>query len=100
MAKINIQKVQDEIGEDDFSVIPPEPDYIAERYVLKLPVDDRHFASRWDLRLHAEKLLERQLGDKVQLTSLKVKKPSLANRGVSKALKRTPEARLFITIKF
>lgn len=99
MAKINIQKTQDEIQED-FSVVPPEPDYIAERYVLKLPVTDKHFESKWKLRVHAERMLERQLGDEVQLTSLKVKKPSLANRGVSRAFKRTPEARLYVTIKF
>jgi hypothetical protein len=89
----------DEI-EDNLTLVAPEVDFISSRYVVKLPYNDPHFQDRWKLRLYVAKLLERKLGDDVQLTSLKVHKPSLTNRSLSKILGHAPEARLYVTLKF
>lgn len=79
---------------------PPEPAYVAEVYVLKIPVTDKHFKSPWELRKHALKMIEKELGDSVQLTDLKVNLPNPWSRGLSKLLRKTPQAKLRATIKF
>ncbi len=79
---------------------PPEPEYVAEQYVLKIPITDQHLKNPWELRKYAAKLLEERLGDNIQLTALKVKKPGVFNRAFMKLLNRVPQARLFLTVKF
>lgn len=91
---------QTKMNEDQLPFEPPETRYISANYVLKIPTTDPHFESPWKLRVYASKLVNRQVGDEVQLTSMKVKKPTLTNRGLSKLLKRTPNARLYVTTKF
>src|SRR4051794_8341627 len=76
--------------EDHMTLVAPEVDFIATRYVVKLPYNDQHFKDRWKLRLYAAKLVERKLGDDVQLTSLKVKKPGVTARTTAKLLGRVP----------
>lgn len=93
MAKIKNQ-------EDKFILAPPELGYVSERYVLRVPVTDRHLHNPWHLHVYAAELLERQLGDEVQVTSLKVKKPHLPTRTAAKILHREPQARLYVTVKF
>lgn len=85
---------------DEFPLQPPEPDYVSEEYVMSVPYEPDKFSDRWKLRLLAEELLEKQIGDQVQLTSLRVKKPNLASRVVAKILRRQPQARLYATVKF
>lgn len=79
---------------------PPEPEYVAEQYIIKIPVTDKHFKSPWELRKYAAKLIEKELGDNIQLTDLKVKKPGPISRIIAKILRRTPQAKLHATIKF
>lgn len=79
---------------------PPEPEYISAKFKLKLPVDDPHFGDKWDLRVYAAKLIESKVGDEAQVTDLKVKQPGLLARCWARLLRRTPDARLFLTVKF
>ncbi len=93
MSKIKTQ-------EDRFVLAPPEQGYISEKYVLKVPVTDRHLHNPWHLHVYATTLLEQKLGDEVQVTSLKVKKPHLPTRAATRLLRREPQARLYVTVKF
>jgi hypothetical protein len=86
--------------EDHMALVAPEVDFISTRYVVKIPYNDEHFKDHWKLRLYAAKLVERKLGDDVQLTSLKIHKPSSWNRIVAKMLGRIPSAKLYVTLKF
>jgi hypothetical protein len=79
---------------------PPEPDYVAEQYIIKIPATDKHFKSPWELRKYATKLLEDKIGDYAQLTSLKVKHPSKLARAWAKLLRKEPLASLYMTVKF
>jgi hypothetical protein len=85
---------------DNLSIVPPETSYIVEKRVLWIPANDPHLNDRWQLRLYAEKLLEKELGDEVQLTSLKVKKPGIMRRAKSKLKKQESQVRLIATVKF
>jgi hypothetical protein len=85
---------------EDLPFAPPEMHYLSERYILRLPLNDEHFESPWKLRVYITKVLERQLGDEAQVTSLRVKKPHLVAKGKAKLLKYQPTARLFVTVKF
>ena len=93
------KKPVEEIPED-LPFAPPDMEYLSELYLVEIPVDDEHFADRWKLRLYAEKVLEERLGDSVQLTSMKVKKPHAVGRAKAKLLKRQPIARIYVTVKF
>lgn len=86
--------------DDKLPFEPPEPKYVAEHYILRIPVTDKHFKSPWELRKHAAKLLEKELGDDVQLTSLKVKQPGYPAKLWAKLTGKVPEAKLHVTIKF
>lgn len=88
------------MNEDQLPFEPPETQYISANYVLKVPIDDSHYQNPWKLRVYAASTLKRKIGDDVQLTSMKVKGPSLANKSVSKVFKRVPSARLYVTTKF
>jgi hypothetical protein len=79
---------------------PPEPGYLVEKHVLRVPVTDKHFESPWELRKYAVSLMEKKLGDQVQLTDLKVKKPGVFKRAWAKITGKVPEAELVVTIKF
>src|SRR3954467_2291622 len=104
MSKVKI-KTKDLIEEpetmEELPFVPPEIRELAELYVVDLPVSDPHLADRpWDLRLHIEKILENRLGDAVQLTSIKIRKPHALSRRVAKLRRREPCARAYVTIKF
>jgi len=89
--------------EENFSKMPlviPDQHYLAERYLVRIPVGDSHFKSKWELRKYAVELLEKKLGDDVQLASMKVKQPHLAAKTKARLLKREPCARAFVTVKF
>ena len=87
-------------AQEKLDLIPPETQYIVTKRVIKVPVSDEHLKDLWQLRLYAEKLVEHQLGDEVQLTGLKVKKPHLVHKATARLLRREPIARLYLTIKF
>jgi len=100
---VKTKKVEHEVEEqlpEDLPMAPPDTQYLAERYIVEIPVNDEHFETPWKLRLYAQKVLERRLGDAVELTSLKVKKPHLLARGKARLLKRQPLAKLLVTVKF
>jgi hypothetical protein len=80
--------------------VPPETHELAERYTIRVPIEDINLDDRWHLRLYAEKVLEDRLGDTVQLTSMSVRKPHLISKTKARLLKRRPQARLLVTIKF
>jgi hypothetical protein len=96
---VNRDKILEELPED-LPFAPPDVDYLSEVYLIEIPLDDKHFGDRWKLRVYAEKVLEQRLGDTVQLTSLKVKKPHAVGRAKAKLLKRQLVARLYVTVKF
>lgn len=79
---------------------PPEPEYVAEQYIIKIPATDKHFNSPWELRKYASKLLEKEIGDYAQLTSLKVKHPGRLAKTWAKLTKKEPLASLHMTVKF
>jgi hypothetical protein len=86
--------------EDNLSLVAPEVEFISTRYVVKLPYNDEHFNDHWKLRLYVANLVERRLGDDVQLTSLKIRRPSLSSRSLARLHGRVPEAKLYVTLKF
>lgn len=99
--KKTIQKPEEpEEKFEDLPFAPPETHYLAERYIVNVPVSRVPFDNRWELRVFAERELERRLGDEVQLTSMKVHKPHLIAKSKARFFKREPEVRLVVTIKF
>lgn len=97
---VNSKEIEGELDYTDMPVVPPEVRFLADRYVVELPLSDPHFASPWDLRVHVAKILENRLGDEVELTSMKVRHPHLIAKTKAKLLKREPCARAYVTIKF
>ena len=95
-------EITDELKQkgEDLPFVPPDLHYLAERYVVTLPVNDSRLSDRWQLRIYAEKELERRLGDEVQLTSLRVKKPHILAKSRARLQKIEPEARVIVTVKF
>lgn len=85
---------------EELPFAPPDLHYLSERYVVRVPISQAPLDDRWQLRLYAEKELESRLGDSVQLTSMKVRKPHLAAKAKARILRREPTARLFVTVKF
>jgi len=100
MSKDQETEQNQEEAPEDLPFAPPDLDYLSELYVVEIPVGDERLEDRWKLRLYAEKVLERRLGDSVQLTSMKVKKPHVVGRTKAKLLKRELVARLYVTVKF
>jgi hypothetical protein len=85
---------------ESLPVVIPELRYLTAKYIVRVPAGDRHFQSRWELRKYAEQLVEAKLGDEVQLTSMKVRKPHLLAKTKARLLKQEPSARLLVTVKF
>jgi hypothetical protein len=100
--KSKLKNIQSEevVPQEDYPMAPPETHFLADRYVVKVPISDPHFESPWELRLHVAKLLKRHIGDEVELTSMKVKKPHLIAKAKARVLKQVPCARAIVTIKF
>jgi hypothetical protein len=86
--------------EDDLAIAPPVAESISAKYIIKLPVSDAHFKNLEAIKAYATKLLEKKLGDDVEINRLKIKKPGLASKLVSKVFDKTPNARLYITVDF
>jgi hypothetical protein len=101
-AKTKRSKIIEQAEEtlEDLPFAPPEIRELAERYTVFIPVSDERINNRWELRLYAEKALETRLGDAVQLTSMRVHRPHLVAKTKALLLKREPQARLSVTIKF
>lgn len=83
-----------------FDLIPPETHYLSTRYIVQIPLDDKHLRDRWELRKHAARLVERSLGDEVQVTSLKVRRPHLIRKTTARLRHQTPCAKAYVTVKF
>ncbi len=79
---------------------PPEPQYISEREVFEIPLNDVRLRTPWGLRLYASELVQQKVGYEVQVTSLKIKKPRLVRKTIARLKKQEPQARLIVTIKF
>ena len=91
---------KDEEKLEQLPFAPPETHYVSERYIIEVPASDVRHKSPWKLRLYAVSQLSSKLGDEAQVTSLKVKKPHLVAKSKARLLKRPPQARLFVTVKF
>lgn len=85
---------------DKLAFEPPEPGYITEKEIFEIPLTDERLGKPWELRLYAVELVRQKIGDEVQVTSLKVKKPRLMRKTLAKIKKQEPSARLYVTIKF
>jgi len=97
-SKTVIEEPQETLEQLPF--VPPEIRELSERYTIRVPLRDLNLDDRWHLRLYAERVLEERLGDTVQLTSMRVHKPHLLAKSKARILKREPQARLLVTIKF
>jgi hypothetical protein len=86
--------------QQDLPLIPPEVRFLSDRYIVKLPLSDPHFKNPWELRLHVAKILEGHLGDTIELTSLKIRRPHFIAKTKARLLKREPYARAYVTLKF
>lgn len=89
--------------QEDFRQMPvviPDQHYLSDRYIVEIPADDERLKNKWELRKYAAKQVEKKLGDEVQLTSMKIRKPHIIAKSKAKLLKRQPTARLFVTVKF
>lgn len=102
MKKTNMREINTpaEKGENGFPLIPPEVHFLANQYIFKLPMDDLRSRSPWELRVHVAKMLEYHLGDEVEMTGMKIKKPHLIAKAKARVLRREPYARAIVTIKF
>jgi len=99
--KIAVKDIEDTTpGEETFDLIPPETHYLSTKYMVRIPVTDQHLRDRWELRKHAAHLVERSLGDEVQVTALKVRKPHLLRKSYARLRGQVPCARAYVTIKF
>jgi hypothetical protein len=94
------KKIEVDDSGGELAVVPPETHYLAAHYIVQIPVTDKHLQNRWELRKHAAKMVERSIGDEVQVTSLKVRKPRLIKKSVAKLRGQTPCARAYVTVKF
>jgi hypothetical protein len=94
------KKIEIDDSGGELAVIPPETHYLAAHYIVKIPVTDKHLDNRWELRKHAAKLVERSIGDEVQVTSLKVRKPHLIRKTAAKLRGQQPCATAYVTVKF
>jgi hypothetical protein len=97
-SKTIIEEPQETLEQLPF--VPPEVRELSERYTIRIPAREVNLGDRWHLRLYAEKVLEDRLGDTVQLTSMRVHRPHLISKTKSRLLRREPQARLLVTIKF
>jgi hypothetical protein len=98
--KAKEQFVQEPEAPEEYPMVPPEVHFLADRYVVKVPLSDPHFSSPWELRVHVARLLQRHLGDEVELTSIKVKKPRLIGKTKAKLLKQELCAKAIVTVNF
>jgi hypothetical protein len=85
---------------EDLPFAPPEMHYLSTCYIVHIPITDEHFNDRWKLQVYATKLVERKLGDEVQVTGMKIRKPHLISKTRAKLRKEVPHARIFITVRF
>ena len=85
---------------EELDIAPPVPECISAHYLIKVPASDRHLKSDESINSYATKLLEKKLGDKIELKSLRVSKPGLTNRATSKLFRKTPNAKLYATVEF
>lgn len=102
-SKQSNKRKQKEISEETpekLAFEPPETEYIAERYVVRLPITDERLNKPWELRLYAAKAVKAKVGDEVQVTSLKVKHPGTVRKTAAKLLRRVPQARIYVITKF
>jgi hypothetical protein len=99
-SKVKKAEVDQKIVQEDYPMVPPEVHFLADKYVVKVPISDPHLDSPWDLRVHVAKLLQSHLGDEIELTSMKVKKPHLIAKAKAKVFKHEPCAKAIVTIKF
>jgi len=88
------------MNDEELPFQPPEPKYVTEKHVVKIFASDEHLNNPWELRKYAETLLESRLGDNVQLTSIKVKKPNFLTKRLFLLLHRELMVKLKVTIKF
>ena len=93
-------KSMDDKEPDKLAFEPPEPQYISSLYTLEIPYNDPHLDDPWKLRIYATKMLDKKIGDETQITDLKVRKPGILKRLIAKILRRTPNTKLFLTVKF
>lgn len=91
---------QEDIPQEEYVMVPPEVHFLADRYVVKVPVSDPHFSSPWELRVHVAKLLQRHLGDEVEVASMKVRRPHIIAKTKAHLLKQEPCAKAIVTINF
>ena len=93
-------KLDDEENFSKMPVVIPDQHYLAERYLVKIPASDKRLKNKWELRKYAAKLVENKIGDEIQLTALKVKKPHLISKTRAKLFDSEPQVRLYVTVKF
>ena len=98
MNKTKIKDTQD--SQENYPLIPPEVHFLADKYLVKLPLSELQFEDPWDLRLRVAEILEGHLGDHVELTSLKVKKPHLLAKSAARFRRQPVYARAYATINF
>jgi hypothetical protein len=84
----------------DMPLIIPDLHYLSEKYIVRVPVTDKRLKNKWELRKYAAKKIEQKIGDEVQLTSIKIKKPHLVAKTKARLTKQIPAARLYVTVKF
>ena len=89
-----------ELQTEEYPMVPPEVHFLDDKYLVKLPVSQAQFDSPWDMRLHITGVLEQQIGDHVEVKSLKVKKPRLIAKSKARLLKREPYVRAYVTVEF
>lgn len=85
---------------EDLPFAPPDMHYLAEHYVVKIPLSHISGEKGWDLRLHVAKILQNAIGDEIELTNLKLRQPHLMAKSIARLRRHEPYARAYVTVKF
>ena len=93
-------KTEDDNTFSNMPVVIPDQHYLSERYLVKIPASDKRLKNKWELRKYAAKLVETKIGDEIQLTGMRVKKPHLISKTKARLFKLEPQVRLYVTVKF
>jgi hypothetical protein len=86
--------------EEHLEMAPPVAECISAHYLIKVPATDEHLKAGDKLNAYALRVLEKKLGDDLELKSLKVKQPGISAKTMAKLRGKLPDAKIYVTVDF
>ncbi len=74
--------------------------FIYESYTVAVPLKDSFLDDPTEVKKYAKKTIKKHLGDEVDVSKVKVKKPGMFKKSMSKLVGRQPMAHLLVVTKF